>query len=752
MKPCRKILSSVACSALAVSLLPAASASTGGLEEIVVTAQKREESQQEVPISISSFTGEGISDFQVTDLQALSGSAPNVQITHFSNTPHGAVFNIRGMGVVEPDPYAGQTVTTVVDGVPLVFNMLSLLDLYDIERIEIHRGPQGTLFGANTTGGVVNVITRQPTGELGGDLKFTVGNWDRMDVMGTVNFPISDKWSAKVTGQQHKREGWHTNVVDRSSMGDRDVTGLRSYLKYEDGSFDATLIGEMVRSRNGAPIVVNGSLPGEITYQQPGTSPGPGIGAMYQGPCSPGRRCSAPSRYYSGNDSVRDVSDQDVYSVTLTANWDMDWGELVSITGYKEFDLYEETDQDGGPFFIDDTRRGTEGKQFSQELRLTYEPTGNSQVISGVFYQQNEWQHFQNFRIPFTGLPLNQLTENDWETWSASIFTHAFIDLTDRLRLQVGGRVSREETDAEVAVTTFINPEPGGTSVFEGGVPVAGFDVSDKDDWDGWAAKVGLDYKFNEDVMGYAFVSRGFKSGGFVGRASTPLEFISFDQEVVKTFEAGIKSEWFNNRLRLNASYFFNQYDDIQLALIFFCEDELGNTLNCNSILNAAEAETEGVELEVQAVPLDNLTLAANIGYLRAEYEDFPFLDPATNTILDRSGTDLQNAPEWTASLSATYDFPLFAGMTTVNMRYTYSDEKYMGNLLNTPRGTIQPIKYLDANIKWRPNDGNWAVSVWGTNLMDDRYINSVFDAPGFIGLMSYGPPRQVGASLEFAF
>jgi iron complex outermembrane receptor protein len=734
---------------LALSLIPAAQAQ---LEEIVVTAQKREESQQEVPIAISSFTGQGLSDFQTTDLSGLSGSAPNVQISHFGNTPHGAVFNIRGMGVIEPDPYAGQTVTAVVDGVPLAFNMLSLLDLYDVERVEVHRGPQGTLFGANTTGGVINVITRQPTGEAGGDIKVNMGNYNRMDLMGTVNVPISDKWAAKITGQSHSRDGFYKNVVDGSTMGDVNVKSVRGYLKYTDDNFDATLISEVSRSRNGSPVVVNGSLPGEVTYQAPGSSPGAGMGRMYQGPCQPGARCEAPNSYSSANSSTNDVSDQDVTSHTLSANWDLGWGQLASITGFKEFELYEETDQDGGVFFIDDTRRNTEGEQYSQEVRLTVEPTDNSQVISGIFYQSNTWQHMQNFRIPFAG-PFNQVTSNDWDNWSGSLFSHAFIDVTDRLRLQIGGRMSYEETEADVDVVTFMNTEAGGNAVFEGGTAVGATHANGDESWDGWAAKVGADYKITDDVMAYGFYSRGFKSGGFVGRIVLPTEIGPYDQETVKTAEMGVKSEWFDNRLRVNASYFFNWYDDLQLALIYFCDDPVtGSTINCNSILNAAQAETQGLEIEVEAAPIDGLLLTASVGYLDAAYTDFPFLDPATGVTTNLKDDDLQNAPEWTASVGATYDFNLLTGNATAGMRYTYSAEKFQGNLQNTARGTIQPTKYLDANLKWMPGDGNWAVNIWATNLLDDRYIDAVVDAPGFIGVMSYGAPRQAGVSLEYSF
>ncbi|EED35270.1 TonB-dependent receptor [Luminiphilus syltensis NOR5-1B] len=743
-----KIARPLARSLVTASLTLAVSAANAQLEEVVVTAQKRTESLQQVPISVTAISGERIADFQIGDLTALSGSAPNVQITHFANTPHGAVFNIRGMGVIEPDPYAGQTVTTVVDGVPLVFNMLSLLDLYDIERIEVHRGPQGTLFGANTTGGVINVVTRQPTGELGGDLKVNVGDYNQRDIMGSINFPITENLSGKITAANYQRDGFVTNVVNGDSMGDKDVTIVRGYLRYDDGeTLDATFIAEATRSRNGAPIVVNGSYPGEITYVPEGTV-GPDGGVMYESVCKPGGKCRAPNSYKSANNSVRDVSDQDVESYGLTINKDLGWGKLTSITGYKNFELYEETDQDGTVLFIDDTQRPSEGEQFSQELRATIPIGDSTEIITGVFYQENEWDHIQNFRIPFAG-PLNQVTTMDWENWSVSAFAHAFIDISDRMRLQVGGRFAHEETDADVDVTTFFHP--GGEALFSGGVPVGNIAAADEEQWDNWAAKIGIDYDLNDDMMLYAFASRGFKSGGFTGRLGVPEDIGPYDEETVQTVEVGIKSEWFNNRVRVNASSFFNAYDDLQLALIYFCTDEqTGATINCNSIINAAEAETWGLELEVEAVPTDGLLLTANLGYLNAEYTDFPFLNPVTGTVEDLSGEDLQNSPDMTASLGLRYEFSLFSGTSSFGANYRYTDTKYLGNLTNSVRSEIQSMKYIDANLTWTPASENWRINIWGTNLADERYIDTAFEGVGFIGLMSFAAPRQYGASFEY--
>ncbi|MCB1707048.1 MAG: TonB-dependent receptor plug domain-containing protein, partial [Halioglobus sp.] len=194
------------------------------IADIVVTAQKKEENLQSVPISVSAIAGESLAAAQVTSLQALQNSVPNVQIDNFANTPNNAVFTIRGIGVIEPDPYAGNTVSIVVDGVPQFFSMGALLDTYDIDRIEILRGPQGTLFGANTTGGVVNVVNKQPTGEFGGYVRAMYGNWHRFDINGAIEMPlVEDMLSLRVAGVHTQRHGWVTNVWNGEDMGRKNV-------------------------------------------------------------------------------------------------------------------------------------------------------------------------------------------------------------------------------------------------------------------------------------------------------------------------------------------------------------------------------------------------------------------------------------------------------------------------------------------------------------------------------------------------
>ncbi|MGE3601725.1 MAG: TonB-dependent receptor, partial [Dehalococcoidia bacterium] len=405
-----------------------------------MTAQKRAEGIQSVPISITAVSSADIEQTHTLNLTGLQGSIPNVQIGTFTNTPNSAVFTIRGIGVIEPDPYAGQTVSVVVDGVPQYFNMVSLLNLFDVERIEILRGPQGTLFGANTTGGVINVVTRQPTGELGGRARVTLGNYDRLDVNASFDFPVvQDLVAGKVSVVHSGRDGFVTNVVDGEDIDKLDTTALRGYLKYSaDEHFDATLIAEYDRARNGAPLHIEASRPGELGYVPEGTQP---VGALYPQPPSPcvvpNERCHAPDKYFGGNNGDG-FSNMNAWSGTLTMNWNGDFAQVASVTGYKKFRLNEMTDQDGSALLLQGTIRTTEAWQFSQELRATLHPTDRFELLIGGFAMVDHYDQIARYHLQFAAPNIRQDTTQDQDNWSGSVFTQAYWRITDRLRLQAG--------------------------------------------------------------------------------------------------------------------------------------------------------------------------------------------------------------------------------------------------------------------------------------------------------------------------
>ena len=719
-----------------------------GLQDIVVTAQKRAENLQSVPISVTAVGSAALDNLQATSLQALQGAVPNIQINNFSNTPNTAVYTIRGIGVVEPDPYAGNTVSIVVDGVPQYFSMGALLDIYDVDRIEILRGPQGTLFGANTTGGVVNVINGQPEMDaLSGRVEGSYGNYRRIDGKATFNLPIvGDSLAARVSMMHTQREGYVTNVVDGSDMGRRDITAVRGKLRGVSGNFDATLGVEYVRARNGAPVVVSGSLPGEATYVAPGTD------GMYQQPCTvAGQPCSAPDKYYSANNSVPDSSQMDTFFTTLTMNLsDTAIGDITSITGYKHFKLKEYTDQDGTPLFLDDTRRKTSGWQFSQELRTNIEFNDAVRLLVGGFYMKTHYDHSQNFRIQFAAPGLLQINTQDQDNYSLSGFAQLYADLTESLRLQAGVRYSHEHTHMIADTQNSINLS--GMTDFDGtdNVSLGGFIADKAKSWNNVGFKLGLDYKVTDTALLYGYWARGFKSGGFVGRISTPVDVGPYGPEHVDTIEGGLKADFLDRRLRTNLAVFYTNYRDIQIAQTYFLTDENGNQVNSTTIQNAGKAEIKGFELEVTALPVDGLTLSGSLAYLDAKYKQFDFYNGTLGATEDLSGYRLQNAPKWAASASITYAFAIAGGKMTANAGYNYTASKFLNAINDTPRSRIQPTHVVNGSIDWSPANSGFTIGAYANNLFDKRYLASVFDAPGTIGLVNYAPPREYGVTARF--
>jgi len=746
-----------------------AQSETARLEEVVVTAQKREESLQVVPIAVTAFTETQFERAHVVSLEGLQGSVPNVQIAHFANTPHNAVFSIRGAGgIIEPDPYAGTTVSIVVDGVPQHFNMVALMDLFDIERIEVLKGPQGTLFGANTTGGVINIVTKQPTGEFGGDIQVSAGNFDRIDANMALDFPIvKDKLAGKLSVMSHNQDGFYTSVSDGSSLGDQDTIAARGYLKWIGSeNFEATLQYEHVKSNNDGPAIVNGSTPGELFYVQPGIVYGNSTYPMYETPCQVGKRCKAPKgKYWSDDTDVPNLSNFTSKSPTLTMKWTMGWGDVTSISNYKEFTLHEYSDQDYSPVDLHRTDRETNGKQYSQELRAKINVSDRFELLVGGFYFGNEWNHFQDYILQGLVPGFTQLTEMDWKGWSGSLFTQGYFDITDKLRLQGGFRYTHEKTRAIVGINNFFNLSGlatyalRGNSLYVGGLLGDGDQALDyvrrSKSWDDVGYKVGLDYKIADDLMVYGYYARGFKSGGFVGRIVVPNDIGPYDPEYIDSFEIGLKSELLDNRLRVNIAAFLNKIDDLQIANIYRTTDAQGNNVNGNSILNAAKAEIKGIEVELLAQVGTGLTLSGGLSYLDATYDDFPFVDPnfiSTGGIRQLKGERLQNAPKWTANAGATYEFAAGSGTMAAHVNYRFNSSKYYTNVLNTKRSQIQPIHFVDANLDWTPESEKWSVGLWARNLFDKRYVSVAFDSPGALALVGYHPPREWGATIKYHF
>lgn len=703
--------------------------STGGMEEIVVTAQKRAESLQKVPIAVTAVSGAMLERAQVKDIQGLANSIPNVQINSFSNSPDSAVFTIRGVGVNDADPYVGTTVSVVVDGVPVGVNTGALLSLFDIERVEILRGPQGTLFGANTTGGVVNVVTKQPTGEFGGEAQVVYGNYNRLDLNTAINVPLTESLAAKVSVLHTGSDGFFRNYADNRRIGKRDMTSLRGYLKFNSGSYDATLIGEYDRSRNGSQTGVLIAGPTDLFYTPGQTDQG--------------------INYKRGLSSDQpDYNNRDSYSATFTQNLETSVGKLVSITSYREYtnDLY--SDDDGVTAVLLQTRRQSTQHQWSQELRLHSDLTDRIRMVLGGFYFAQEYDLQQQTKLDGFALGVGQPQSQHQKNWSVSGFAQFYAQVTDTLRLQAGVRVAHEKTTARSTTANTFTPTPGSYSTFNDPlIPGTLIVATGQKAWDNVGYKVGADWQATPDVLVYGYYARGFKSGGFTGRIAVADDIGPFNPEHLDTFEIGAKADLLDRHLRVNVAAFYNDYKNMQVTqnLTYL------SGANSASIRNAGGAKTKGVELEITALPTDGVTLNGSVAYLDAYYTRYDtfVLDSAGATVpVSYAGNRLMNAPKWNATAGFTVTQPVGSGNVTATGQYSYTSSKFTA-FADLPTDLVEPVNLVNATLSWAPEGEAWSIGVWGRNLFKEKYYGQKLTLPGIGILASLGNPREFGADFK---
>jgi len=733
----------VACS-LAIFTTQALAQSAGGLEEIIVTARKRVENLQEVPISVSVVTGESIQTLHVHSLSDLTGTMPNVQIQVNAGLTNAISYVIRGIGIVaNPSPYVGTAVGTVVDGVVQTVNELGLVDRFDVERIEILRGPQGTLFGANTTGGVVNIVTRQPTGEFEAYGQLGLGNYNSKNMSLAVNFPITDTLSGKVVGATRSRDGFYTNLYNGEDIGHLDSTGMRGYLRWTpNDDLDVTLKLEGQKIRNGTDVLLNISYPGQIFY-----------------------RSDTPYDFKLYSD-VPDQHNSDSYGGTLTAVWNSPIGEITSITSYYDWKTRGYQDIDGIDLFGYAQIGNTTGWQGAQEIRDVFKPTDNTEVLLGLFLQKWHYDSDGLGWLAFVDPTLQNQTLAEQDSENISLFGAVYWDLTDKLRLQAGIRGSRDKV--EMSRADYFSIQPNGTDPKLGygnlnGAIVLPTDpanppVSGSDDWTNWGGKLGLDYKFSDAVMAYGHYTRGFKLGGFNGRISRAEDLGPYDSEYVDSFEVGLKNQMLDDRLRLNFALFLNKWTDMQVNEVFFDGDP---PTAHSAIVNAAEATTQGIEVEAQFAPTDALNISATVGYLDATYDNFsigsgvacppqpqPQPVPCSNNY---DGRDLPYSPEFMGSITADYRFPVFSGESRLTLQVTHNGERW-GNFTQASSELMDDVTLVNASVDWSPADGKWTIAAWARNLFNEKYTSLALDAPPLFTEGLLGNPREYGLDVRYGF
>ena len=765
--------------ALAQDAAPAqAEADTGGLETITVTARRRAESLQDTPIAISAVTSEGLAQRGIETVTQIGDFTPNVKFNSSvpvsASNATAAIF-IRGIGQNDYQLSADPGVGLYLDGVYISRGVGNVLDVMNVERIEVLRGPQGTLFGRNTIGGAVSVVTQKPTDTLGGNFEVSTGSHNRVQLKGILNLPLAEGIYSSVAGFYHKRDGYVKGVVDGApDLGDTDNLAGRFALRLEPSSnltIDLAVDGSRTRE-NSAPNVmlrVDENAPAAQAWNAAYS----GAGAICADPLNPARltdqRCYnsqwalAPYRHGGTFSAISDVfangnpkpyqsgSDVDIWGISGTIEWKItDDLTLKSITAYRKVTGFWTRDSDHSPASIVQTNSDWKQDQFSEELQLLGE-TGDGRLnwVVGGYYSSESGNHKDLVNLIDAVFLSGAVLDGE----SLAFFGQATYEIVDNLNLTAGirwtedkktfGNANQYVVEAGFLTGQPFNPDGSG---LQNGDPLMGplgqtATITDR----AWTPMVSLAYRWSPELLTYVSYSEGFKGGGFTQRVFPPFAFIpSFKPETSTTYEFGFKSDLAGRTLRLNGAAFLNDYDDLQVTV----NDP---TLGFAPIIqNAAKARIKGIELELEARPVDALRIEAGIGYLDAKYRrvDIRALNAGVTT-----DTKLQNAPKWTLSAGISYLIEA-PGLGSFQPRVDWSYRSRVYNdAVNNPLLVQDGYHLVNASIAFNDESERWGLSLGVKNLTKEVYLGSGYaDAFGGITEGVYGRPREWYLSARYKF
>jgi len=741
-----------------------------GLEEIVVTAQKRAEGLQNTPIAITAVSGENLSARGASNISNLQSITPNLVFdttAPVSGVSSGAIVFIRGVGQTDFQLTTDPGVGTYVDGVYMARSVGGVLDVLDLERVEVLRGPQGTLFGRNTIGGAISLISRRPADKFGVRAEATAGSRNMYNGMLTLDIPLSDTVKSKWVGSIKHQDGYVRGLLDSRLLGNTQRFSLRGTIEAKLGSnLTATLSGDYgeVHEQNAASKLVGISIvaPGSPTRTDYRYNVATGGVITSTTAVPPG----APTLTFLQNltpdiyDDRYITPDLDttfatgpngtalkIWGGSFTLALDVGFGELKSITAYRETSGRFSRDADGSPFAVTHTRNADYGQnQFSQEIQLTGSALNDKlKFASGLYYFDENGHDILTVDLPVLFGTVNNYAYVNNKSYAA--YVQGTYALTDALSVTGGVRYTKDKKAYRVPLNggAILN---GPAAVFG---PVGTFTPffpagTSNQTFENTSFKGSIDYKFGPRSLIYLSYSQGFKSGGFNTRYLVPVPaVVPFAPEKLNTWEAGAKWEGLNRRLRLNAAAFWSDYKNIQLVVY-----DSGAPLT----RNAGSARIKGFELEATALPLDSLELGFSAGYTDAKYRSVLPLNPLVSA--DQQVTlnsRLPNTPEWSINAYASHTLKV-GDSGEIRSRVDWS---YSSQVENDSVNSIflrQPGYHLiNASIGYHDVDKGWSITGFVKNLTDKRYIVSG-DSNFGIGFheANFNPPREWGVTLRYQY
>lgn len=697
-------------------------------DEIVVTAQLREQSLQDVPISIDVLGSEEIADKKIDDIGDIATEVPGLSV--YSFVPRQVNPSIRGATSFIDSPGVDQSVAMFLDGVYIGQTGFFSFDLFDVERIEVLKGPQGTLFGRNVTGGALNIVTTTPPRTFDAALEATLGNYGQKEIQSVVGGPFTDTVAGQLAFSWKKSDGFYENIFDGDDVEARNTFSVRGKLR-----FDPSETAEIVLSAEYARDKLDG-----IAFDLTG-DPLPYIGTEAFGP-DDDVTLNTPGGL-----------ENETWAFTGTINVDTSIGRITSITAYRKSDNFIEYDIDGTPVVQIVGQDDDNIKQFSQELRLTGE-VGNLQYVGGLYFLNINHKRIENrlldgfpgstyalFLAPPDGPNPNLTVQGqDIETKSYAAYAEFTYDL-GALSLTGGIRYTKDKKTGSSFCTTE------GADLF---CPPPALTIEHDGSWDAFTPRFVAQYEFNDDVMVYGSFSRGFKSGGFPLNIFDPDPESEFKPEFANNYEVGLKSRFLNRRMQANIALFQLDFTDLQVlqqspeGLIFAG--------------NAGEARTRGVEIDLNARVTDGFNLYGNYSYLDAKLKSLEIEGT------DFSGNRPRVTPKHSLNVGGSYTFDLGnAGSVSMRANVLYRS-RYFLTVENDPNRQAKVNGVVNSGIEYALPGGHWQFSLWVRNLTDKRYFVNRADRGTFIQRRvdrnagdrtwtgRYNEPRTFGATVRWNY
>jgi iron complex outermembrane recepter protein len=769
------------------------------LQEVVVTAQFRAQNLQETPIAITAVTSEMLEARSQTSVFEVAAQAPNVTLK-----PAGQAFGpsmvafIRGVGQTDFIFALEPGVGMYIDDVYHSTLTGSLLDLMDLQRVEVLRGPQGTLAGRNSIGGAIKLYSKVPDGQGGGDVSVTVGSFDRLDVRASGEFTVvPDKMFVRLAGASRQRDGY-VDVLDYGCT--HPGSGVPIIRTSEgckvDENGDQSYTSGRVSLRWLASDDVEVNFVGDVVDDSSGTAAGTllyGHNAMANfniddgNPATPAvafqNHVFVPyGAFRNANDPINDPyvnysTMVDNTATTLTIPWKpvilpskntlqmwglsgkLDWklGDslaLTSISAYRTYDSVFNQDSDLSPIALTLVGNRVEHEQFTQELRLNGSIGTRADWTVGGFYLDQDSFYEGRIDLNYAGLDfIHGPDPTPAKTWA--VFAHNEWHLSDAANITLGARYSDETKDythfrhnPDGTVPGFAPPAPN----FQVG-PVNGLPDHFEDTRVDW--RVGFDYNFSDNLMSYVQTSTGYKGGGVNPRPFFPQQRASFAPETLTAYELGFKSTLLDRRMRLNGAIFFNDYEDIQLTLNA-CETPFGPlpAAPCAKPANVGSADVKGAELEIEVYPTEGLAIDASASFLDFKYTEIRSGALAGSSTIAPLDMITPYTPEWKASAGISYQFPATSlGTFGLRVDANYQSDVYT-NATNDFSNLIDSYTLTNARLSWKGLDDQWEAAFEVTNLSDELYYLTIFDQRTSVGQVTGQPgyPRMYGVTLRRRF